>query len=271
MRTKKVGVELSNQELKQEALNVLSAVDAFCRDNNIKYYLMFGTLIGTVRHQGYIPWDDDIDIGMFRSDYERFIKTFSMPSNEMRVLHAGNNKGHVYNFAKVISTRTVCLEKGNDQELGVFIDVFPIDPVPDDTRTRNRLLKKIYFYTDIKTLKHLWIRKERSFLKNLVVAAGNILKIIPDRWLVRKIDKLHKFSSDEKTQFVSTMTCSYKEREIWLRSDFDKVVELNFEGNLYYAPIGYDNILTTTYGDYMVLPPVEKRVTHHDFKAYWKQ
>ncbi|MBQ8445584.1 MAG: LicD family protein, partial [Opitutales bacterium] len=127
--------EITHEELKQIQLGILDKVHEFCEKNGITYFLSSGTLIGAVRHKGYIPWDDDLDLYMPRADYDKFIKLFSANSPEnTKLLSLETDKKYQYPFAKVIDDRTEMVETavGESFKIGVYIDVFPVDSVPDN-------------------------------------------------------------------------------------------------------------------------------------------
>ena len=127
------------QELRGVQLGILDDIHAFCVDNGIRYFLACGTLIGAVRHKGYIPWDDDIDLYMPRDDYERFINEFKSVSGNCRVLDPKKEKHYYYTYAKVVDKRTLLVEPEADgYRIGVYVDVFPVDYVTDNMAARRR-------------------------------------------------------------------------------------------------------------------------------------
>ena len=135
--------QIDIEELKKIQLDILIAVDDFCSKNNIKYFLSFGTLLGTIRHRGYIPWDDDIDIIMLRDDYNRFLETFN--HSYYKVNSIQNNPTYFLAFAKVTDERTVMQEEiVYPTEYGVYIDVFVVDGVPSSTIAQRNLFRVAY-------------------------------------------------------------------------------------------------------------------------------
>lgn len=156
--------EIKVEELKQIQLDILKFVDKFCKENNLKYFLAYGTLLGAVRHKGYIPWDDDIDIIMFREDYEKFVTTFK--DVNYKVFATEVNSKYPYPFAKVGDTRTYYMEEIKDViDTGVNIDVFPLDYLPEnrikDICNKRNFLQKVWL------LKRLPLLKRRGLLKNI--------------------------------------------------------------------------------------------------------
>ena len=265
---------ISLEEKKQIMVALLQDIDAFCREKNITYFLYAGTLLGAVRHQGFIPWDDDIDILMPREDYERLLREY-IPANEHYKLYCAEKMpGYIYAFAKLCDERTWLVEElDTDQPLGVNIDIFPLDNAGETFEQAAALGKRIKRYRKILDLKTTAVSKDRSWAKN---AALRIIKAIlapaSPRWLVGKMIQLSKAYRGINSLFAAEYAVmAYGNRDIFPKKCFESVCELPFEGKKYYAPTEYNEILSITYGDYMKLPPVEKRVTHHLNNVYWKE
>ena len=131
------------QELRQIQMGILDDVHRFCEAHGLRYFLSSGTLIGAVRHKGYIPWDDDIDIYMPRKDYEEFLQTYTSDSGHYRAINPQTEQHYYYTFAKVVDSRTRMVEKETEgYEIGVYMDSFPVDFVTDDLQERERIFKK---------------------------------------------------------------------------------------------------------------------------------
>ncbi len=125
------------QELRQIQMGILDEVHQFCEANGLRYFLSSGTLIGAVRHKGYIPWDDDIDIYMPRQDYEQFLQTYSDTKGTYRAINPATEPHYYYTFAKVVDQRTRMVEKETEgYEIGVYMDIFPVDYVTEDLQER---------------------------------------------------------------------------------------------------------------------------------------
>ena len=252
------------QELRGVQLDILDDIHAFCTANGIKYFLSCGTLIGAVRHKGYIPWDDDLDIYMPREDYERFLREYESPSGHCRVLDPAKEKHYYYTFAKVVDTRTLLTEtEAEGYRIGIYVDVFPVDYVTDDATARRRLFKRkrlLYKIRRCKISKHNYLKSPVAFwcYKLLPVSAGMIERLLR-RMLIRR----------EPTSTVANVTeAGPSVKGCMPAKDIEDSVDIMFEGKMYKTMIGYEDYLRRTYGDYMTLPPVEQRVTH-SFEAYW--
>lgn len=267
--------EITLEELKIIQVNILKEIDKFCNENGLRYFLFSGTLLGAVRHKGYIPWDDDIDICMPRKDYDVFFQTFnkSRDDNLIAINHR-NMKEYYLASGKVIDNATEMIEETNFKiPIGVYVDVFPMDNIPSSDVKLLMLNKRITPYRKLLQLKTITYRQGRALWKNVILCVGNILmKPIRVSWLVKKIDKLAmKYQNDYTCNRMADIAIfTYGLREVFLKEDFEQYIKLEFEGELYNAPIHYERVLASMYGDYMQLPSEDKRVRHHKFLAYWK-
>lgn len=264
---KTIGLE----ELKSLQLDILKRIDLFCKENEIHYSLAFGTLLGAVRHHGYIPWDDDIDIMMLREDYERFVATFQ--DTYTRVIDYNNNSLYNLPFAKVIDNRTVLKEDSTIKaEMGIYVDVFPVDNMPDDETACNIFYQRKKILNLIHDVKILTFSRHRSIWKNLILAFGKLFFCSIDcHQLTLRIAKFSQRYKDSDCHRVAVFaTTDNKKRWIVEKSIFNSFINISFEGRYYSILSEYDKFLTAIYGDYMKLPPIEQRVSHHVFEAYRK-
>lgn len=262
------------EELKIIQLDILSAVDEFCCNNDIHYSLACGTLLGAVRHGGYIPWDDDIDIYLLRSDYDRLIKEFPNIYHERyRFVTLERDAKWSRAYGKIYDANTVIKEATMETfELGVNIDVFPIDNVPQDKikwqkyNKRRKILQNIYLVKVIK------FRNERSLLKNLFLILCKIICFLfSSRFVAECIQKVAKRYNDSETSKVYETCQGLFQKHPFRKSLFDNLIVLPFEDRKFMAFADYDEYLTNAYGDWHQLPPKEKRISHHVFQAFWKE
>jgi lipopolysaccharide cholinephosphotransferase len=244
---------------------LLQKTDDICENNGLRYFLCGGTLIGSIRHKGYIPWDDDIDIAMPRPDYEKFIRIFNRPQNYYQVMSIETDPDYAYAFAKVYDNRTILKELHYKGNIGVYIDIFPADGVKNTNQIRKIMLLHKFLNTKKANYYH------RTLSKTIINTLGKLL-LLPfsaqqiARWMDNEARKF-SFGSLPKAGLIANPLGL---GEMVDKSIFDSDVYQEFEGKKYRVPIGYDAWLKSIYGDYMQLPPVEHRVTHHTFEAYWK-
>jgi lipopolysaccharide cholinephosphotransferase len=253
-------------EMKAIQLDLLQKTAEFCENNSLRYFLCGGTLIGAIRHKGYIPWDDDIDIAMPRPDYDRFVRSFNHPENYCQVVNMDINPAYEYDFAKVYDNRTIFKELHyHGTTFGVHIDLFPADGVKDAAQVR-----KIVLLHKILNAKRANYYK-RTLSKKIINTLGKIL-LLPfsarqiATWMDNEARK-YAFGSLPKAGVIAN---PYGPGEIVDKSVFDSDVYEEFEGRKYRVPIGYDAWLRSIYGDYMQLPSEEHRIPHHTFAAWWK-
>ena len=260
-------------ELKQIQIDILNNVDDFCRKNNIHYWIDCGTLLGAVRHKGYIPWDDDIDIGMLRKDYEIFRKKFNKDNNSIYKFHCfENDKEWFLPYGKVLNENTILYEpdKKTGVKSSIYIDVFVYDNVPNDDKVISTMYKKRDLYkilNNLQTFKGFYT-KNRSKYNIFRYPFHYLMKVFPKRYFVKLSIKNSKQFCSIPTKKIGNFTSVSK--VICDKSIFDEFVDLEFEGKKYSAPKEYDKWLFEFYGDYMKLPPIENRVSHHRFEAYYK-
>ena len=257
----------TGEEVKKIQLELLDVVADFCEKNGINYWIDAGSLIGAIRHKGYIPWDDDIDIGMLRPDYERFVELFSNRDDRYYLFCPEKSKDVYCPHGKVCDTTTTLYEPDiTGFKSCVNIDVFIYDNVPDEAtarkmykiRERNRLFHGVKFAKN---------RPSGNGLRRMLVyALRYALKLFPKDFFVQRMVKNAQKHRNQETKYIGSFT-TYSHM-ICEKDVFDGFTTAEFEGKHYQVPAGYDKFLTACYGDYMQLPPVEKRVSHHHYEAY---
>lgn len=252
------------EDIKKIQIEILDDIVKFCKENNLQYFLAYGTLLGAVRHKGYIPWDDDIDIHMPRADYEKFVVLYNSAKKENEVVtHEINRKYHVP-FAKVFRKGTIVNEFFYKQSVfGVYVDIFPIDGIKSKLQAYicGQCIRCMYIKTSIFCNRQTIARKIRLLVTKFILLPFSehlILNII--RWT----STLFKLEECENVCSFGSRTAL---REILPRSVFDESKSMTFEGKEYDIPAGYDVYLKSKYGNYMQLPPEEKRVSTHDSVA----
>lgn len=264
--------EISISELKRIELSILKKVTKFCDDNHLIYFLLAGTALGAVRHKGFIPWDDDIDIGLPRKDYERFIETYNDEAYE--VLEYSKDRNYPYAFAKVIDNGTVLIEPTNNTyPLGVYIDVFPIDGLQGDDRQRETQSRRAIRYSRMLIYKSVTTKYETDYIHRLYhIILRMALLPFSRRWIIEKQIKNAKRYSYENCDYIGVLVVRYYTTGGNVKKEyFGEGCFGEFEGEMFRLPSDCSSYLKWKYGDYMKIPPVEQRKTHHYFTVYYKE
>lgn len=268
--------ELNGSQVKEVEYGLLCKIADVCSREGITFSLVGGTLLGAVRHQGFIPWDDDIDIAMPRVDYERFFALCSRTDLGFVGECAEINPSYGGLSGKVFDPRTEIFDpfapRGN-YKMGVYVDVFPIDGLGDSLSEAQGLFKKTRFVKAVQIASN-WGRYNRSLthgvwrepLRLMLYAASRFLN--PNR-LSRSLNRRYSARSLEDCAYAGIFSGSYGAREIMPSSVFTNFIDMEFETGAFPVFEKYDEYLSSIYGDYMKLPPVEKRVSRHECKAYW--
>lgn len=253
------------RKLQMTELEMLIEVDRICRKHNIKYSLDGGTLLGAIRHDGFIPWDDDADIVMLRSEYKKFYKACKndLDTERFFLQDFRTDQNYRWGYSKMRRNGTVFLRSGQEHvkcNQSVFIDIFVYDQVPDQN-----FIRKIHLFACYCIRKGLYSEVGRKSAKNRFLRLWyNCISRIPRGFWVYILEKIAEITNRKRTELVRHMTYPYrKECKYGLpRECFDDYIEKDFEGHSFKIFKKYDLYLSRLYGDYMVLPPVEKRKIH---------
>lgn len=274
--------KLELDECKKIELQILKSVKQFCMAKHIRYYLCGGTLIGAIRHKGFIPWDDDIDIMMPRKDYKRFIQLFPEEGiNGFRLLSPYTEEDCCIVYSKVYDPQTLKQDKEFDKKYwkyGVDIDIFPTDGLPKSESECNK-----YFKTQYRDF-HLFLALVGGYdfnggvFKQLVkiiftsvIKFAGKLNILSAKKLCERINaRAEKYVLEDSEQIAVSIFPHYGKREIVDKMGFLKQIEVEFEEDIFTAPSSYHEYLVSLYGNYMKLPPVNQRCSHHRSDVYKK-
>ena len=261
---------LSEEEIKEVELGVMDYIHNLCQKENINYSLAYGTLLGAVRHKGYIPWDDDVDISLKRDEYDKLYQAVLRDNDPIyKVASWENDACYPYPFYRVYDARTVYENNyiENDIDLGICVDVFPFDYYADV----NKEMVKLDTYRRLSVYTLYGIHSKNAGLKNII------------RYLLVLVFRLTRVKTWNKKMNLLSMQANDNDSIDYLMENkrtstkfektlLDKVMDSPFEDRTYKIPEASHQILSAIYGDdFMEIPPVEKRVKHDDFVAYIKE
>ena len=254
------------KELKVLQMDILSAVDKFCTENSIVYSMACGTLLGAIRHKGYIPWDDDIDIYMLREDYVNFMSSFpEVYEGKYKACSSERNKDWLLSYGKVYDINTRIEEPNSTYNIGVNIDVYPIDAVPsnyEDFLSFNKTRKLIYKALVARRYKFVFI-----FGKPLLTQL--LVRVMSKKMWLRIFNRFITKYNGDNTGYVFECCQGLFQKRPFKKEVFSEIAQYQFEDRTFKAFKDFDEYLRNGYGDYMKLPPKEKQVSHHTFEAYY--
>ena len=250
-------------------LNMLLKVDEICRQNNIRYYLIGGSALGAVRHKGFIPWDEDIDIGMFRKYYDQFLDIAGKFLGNEYFLQTNRTDPHYHGpYAKLRANNTTFIENeskylGAKVHQGIFIDIFPLDNVPDNELLLKLQLMLVRFLLSVAFARanNYPVNRYKRYIKKMYSIP--FLKLMKKKTFDEIINRVASFYKNKDTSRIANLFGRYREKEVVPKYYFGKAEYLEFEGYKFPVPEYYDEYLKKVYGDYMKLPPIEKRYIHN--------
>lgn len=263
---------MTQKEIQAACMDMLRLVDRICKAERIPYFLSGGTLIGAVRHKGFIPWDDDIDVMIPRPEYGRFLKAApKYVAGRYAFAHTSTSEDYATPWIRIWDQHTHLkgsgVQKMYNQHL--FLDVFPIDALPSNKLLSDLFFKKIRAYDIMLKMARrngLYANERLKWLKKLLIPIASLRS--PRRW-ADSMDRAAGKRSFAKAKYAGVVTVThYGSRERMPIEVFRGSVPVTFEGETFPAPIGYDTYLKNLYGDYMQLPPEDKRVSLHNMEAY---
>lgn len=260
--------EITLEESKRIALEILLHIDTFCKKYGIKYSLGEGTLLGAVRHKGFIPWDDDIDLLMTRDELEKFLRLYK-DEYPYKLITTKKWSNWWNTVSRITDDRTIVLfNKKTNSSHGIWVALTPVDNVPDDKGKWEIMKQKVNYWKEVCYIKSWPLDKVNNkirMLKNIIIKYAPIPVSCFNKVFLNYLTKY----DGEKTQRMVKLNYYWKPFVI-PSSIFDEYIELDFEGHRFMAVKQYHEYLSLMYGDYMTPPPVEERVPKHNFKAYYK-
>ena len=258
--------QLSLDEIKQVELQILIEFRRICDALGLRYYLSGGTLLGAIRHKGFIPWDDDIDLAMPRSDFNKLIEFSRSYKNDTYKFLFFSQTGTLLPYAKFVNVKTHIDAKYAEDEMQqhLWLDIMPMDGLPEDLNEVARIYKKAEYYRKIIGLCNAKLGEGKSAVKKLAKYVLKPLALIygKDRAISQLNGLAMKYDYDS-AKYVGAITWGfYGASERMLKAEVDQTTEITFENNKFSTFSCWDSYLKGLYKDYMKLPPVEKRINH---------
>ncbi|MDO4169117.1 MAG: LicD family protein [Lachnospiraceae bacterium] len=274
------GNKMTQMESRQVQIDMLDNLVEFCDKHGLRYFLSGGTLLGAIRHKGFIPWDDDIDINMPRPDCERL---FNLTKGRIGkyVLTMPDDDGfarccesfRLYNFDTVIESFVGGVARKHPVYHPIYIDIFPIEGLP-----QNNLILKLHYFKLLVCRKMLRVSALKHMEgSNILAHIFHLVTFVPAKivgyrnWahMLQKIAQKYHFDEEDYIGVMTAPVHTVEERV--KKKDYLDIVSVEFEGKMYHAPGNYDTYLSQLYGDYMKMPPLEKQKSHHEFNMYWRK
>lgn len=262
-------MEVDSVRLKTMLIDMMRWFHEFCEENNLTYYVVGGTMLGAMRHEGFIPWDDDIDVAMPREDYSKLERLMGNLGGRY-VLETPNSEhaDFFYPSSKLYDAETTLVENTRYKiKRGIYLDVFPLDGAGNTKEEGIAYYQKVKFRKNLLLTLTTGIRKGRNLYKNLAVYIMHMLPnwVLNKKKILRSLDALCAQRNFEQYEFGGNLVGNWMEREVMPRGYFGKPQLYKFESIWVYGVEKADEYLTALYGDWQKLPPIEKQKSHHDF------
>ena len=254
---------ISLEERKAVQLEMLKEIDSFCRENDIKYSLAFGTLLGAIRHKGFIPWDDDVDIMMPLPDMLRFKELFH--SDRLKYCDVDTAKHFEYGFSRIANVKTYNKRGLTVRDYGICIDLYPLVSVPSEPKDNDLFFERA---SELNKRRFFFMKWNSRIIRVLPVESipgldGSIKRY---RDFILNTDLFGKTGK----YYIVAGPLELRDKMSYEFNLFDNMIEVVFEGNYFKAIAEYDHFLSLRYGDYMQLPPEDQRHPYHSGLFYWK-
>lgn len=268
---------LSVKDTQSVSLSILKTIATICEDQNFRYFLTYGTLLGAIRHKGFIPWDDDVDIMMPRPDYDRFIDYFLQHLNEypnLRLFNHDTCAKYPYMITRISDNRyKIVMHNEKPYGMGIFVDIYPLDGLGATYKEAVKFARKGDFLSSVcyqSTRDHFAIETTRDPLKKVIKFPFYLFsKALGKEWAQTRLSLLANYKQYDLSNFVGCVVwLSGGTKDIFKKEMFEEYELAPFEDAQFRIPKKYDEILKQMYGDYMQLPPEKDQVGHHDYVVY---
>lgn len=271
---------ISMKDVQKGSLEILKKIDEICSRLNLKYCLAYGTLIGAVRHKGFIPWDDDVDIMMPRKDYDILVRYFIDNKEDLKpfeIINPQVNSKCPYTISRISDSRyQLNVDNEDDYGIGLFVDVYPLDGVGNTVEEYSKLKNLSSWFASmcfLSTRQSVKRENTKSVIKYIIkFPAFVVAKILGKKFFMKKLYDMAVKCNYDNSKYIGCIIWASDDglRGIFPKEWFDKMIDVEFEGAYFKAPKEYDKVLTHGYGDYMKLPPEKDRIAHHYYDAYRK-
>ncbi len=261
--------EMTMTELQQKLVEMLRYFHELCDKEGITYFVVGGTALGATRHNGFIPWDDDVDVALPRKDYER-LKALTKNKTFDKYLFEfpSDKKDFVYPYGKMYDTTTTLIENTRYKtKRGIYIDIFPLDGAGNSRGEGIECYRAINKKVNLLSTKTCAWRKGRKLYKNLAIIAMRLLPefVLSSRKLKKELDVMSRKLDYDSCEYVANYFGNWQEKELAEKKWFGNPTEYCFEDIKVFGPENIDAYLTSLYGDWRTPPPKEKQITHHDY------
>ena len=271
--------QLSVKESQDISLEILKVIADICDKNSLRYSLIYGTLLGAIRHNGFIPWDDDVDIMMPRPDYEKLLKYFKVHISDydhLRVFNREECKEYPYILTRVSDDRYfIDMQNEKPYGMGVFVDIYPYDGLGNEKNSAIKLALKGDHLSSMvyqSTRDHFALETTTSLFRKLIkFPVYLVAKLIGKDFFQDRLEKLAGIIKYDESIFVGPLVwLKGGEEDVFPKEWFDELIDHSYGKYSFKIPAQYDLVLKHIYGDYMKLPPKEDQVGHHFYKVYEK-